>query len=194
VFEAYQRHFPEARKVPVITSPLGYFSGVYSSEGPRGRGFAGRVLYLFPDGSFIFTEWLDILPERTLTRGAWDYHRGRIRITSSRPPNVLRDSFYVPLKFTDSYRDCLVLLGTPNGFRNWSSEAGERDTEIKQARARYDRDVRVRKDFQPANQAEEMLYVTFFRGTYGRIQVFEDKRWRLFRTELLARLKTSSKE
>lgn len=37
----------------------------------RGGGLAGKELYLFPDRSYVHTEWADIMPETVMDKGRW---------------------------------------------------------------------------------------------------------------------------
>ena len=41
----------------------------------------GENLYLFPDGSYIYTEWGDVLPETIYDKGAWSIEGGVVRFT-----------------------------------------------------------------------------------------------------------------
>jgi hypothetical protein len=190
VFAGYARHFPEARRVSPPANALKYFAGVYSDNGPSGLGFRGRNLYLFPDGKFILTEWADIMPETSLMNGGWSFEAECVQFTGAAPRDVPVDLTYVPLTFSDSERNLHVLMGTPHGLRTWNSWVARWEPDLRKARESYDRDVRVRKDFRFTTQAEEMLYVTFFHGTYAQVHAFADD-WEGLRRNLLVRLQQS---
>ncbi len=191
VFAGYARHFPEARRVPRPTNPLEYFAGGYSNDEPLGPGLSGRNLYLFPDGEFILTEWADIMPETALMRGSWSYEHECICLSGSAPRDVRVDLTYVTLMFSDAHRNLLVLMGTPHGFRFWTAWVAECEPQMRKARERYDSDVRVREDFRITTQAEEMLYVSFFAGTFVRHPGSPTGVWEAFRKKLLLRLEQS---
>jgi hypothetical protein len=76
VFAAYAPIFPEATRVAPPANALKYFSGVYSDGLPKLRLLSGNVIYLFPDATFVWTEWADIMPETKLTAGDWRYQNG----------------------------------------------------------------------------------------------------------------------
>jgi hypothetical protein len=42
-------------------------------------GLSGRNLYLFSDGTYIYTEWADVLPETIYDRGRWRFHDALLR-------------------------------------------------------------------------------------------------------------------
>jgi hypothetical protein len=187
VFAAYRRHFPEAQRVALATNALSYFSGVYRDGLPGGLALRGRNLYLFPDGKFILTEWADIMPETVLMAGGWSYKGEHVCLTGLKPTDVVEDLTFVPLRFTDAKRDVIVLLGTPGGYRSWAAWVTRFEPELRKARERYNDDVRVRTDFRFSTPDEEMLYVTFFHGTYARAGGFGTAGWEAARADLLSR-------
>ena len=62
-------------------------SGKYSNPGPdlkkRVVPLGGRDLYLFPNGSYIYTEWTDNLPETVFDRGRWSVAGGVLKLESN---------------------------------------------------------------------------------------------------------------
>ena len=187
VLAAYLQYFPEARPVRPPASAPEYFSGIYRDHMPGGGALSGWNLYLFPDATFILTEWGDIMRERVLTRGDWRYVQGCVRFMVSTPPDAPVDLTYVPFRFRDSDRDVLVLMGTPNGYRHFTSWLAKHEPDIRKARSQYDADVRVRRDFRFTTQAEEMLYVSFFAGTYAQEEAFDTRDWKATKNQLLLR-------
>ena len=119
--------------------------------------------------------------------GGWGYEREHVRLIGSKPADLVEDLTYVPLRFADSSREVLVLMGTPGGFRSWTNWVAQFEPGIRKARAGYDKDVRVRSDFSISTREEEMLYVTFFHGTYARDSGFPAVGWEETRRELLSR-------
>jgi hypothetical protein len=191
VLAAYGRYFPEAQRVALATNALNYFAGVYHTGEPDGLALGGRNLYLFPDGRFILTEWADIMPETMLMAGGWSYMAEQVCLTAAKPPDLVEDLTFVPLRFVDARRDILVLLGVPEGFHFWTTWVMRYEPELRKARERYNEDVRVRTDFRFTTQAEEVLYLTFFCGTYTQVCGFSTNNWESLREHLLLRLQPS---
>jgi hypothetical protein len=48
----------------------------------RGGGLAGRLLYLFDDGTFMHSEWADVMPERVFDKGKWWVADGVVVLSS----------------------------------------------------------------------------------------------------------------
>mgnify|MGYP001435454876 CR=1 FL=1 len=69
--------WPWVNTVASPTNALDDFSGIYRDGRPGYAGLSGRMLYLFPDGRFILTEWADIVPERIVTAGDQRFAAGR---------------------------------------------------------------------------------------------------------------------
>jgi hypothetical protein len=94
---------------------------------------------------------------------------------------------YLPVRFKDSSRDLLVLRGMPSGSCGFTNWLNKNEPEIREARRMYDADHRIRKDFMFTTQAEEMIYVRFFSGTYALDHKFDFGRWKSIKQELLLR-------
>jgi hypothetical protein len=131
------------------------------------------------------------MPETALMKGHWSYERECVRISGAALRDAPVDLTYVPVRFSDSERNLLVLMGTPHGYRQWTSWVARWEPDIRTARRSYDSGVRVRKDFRFTTPAEEMLYVTFFQGTYARHREFAADDWENTRKDLLLRLHQS---
>jgi hypothetical protein len=52
-----------------------------------GAGLSGVYLYLFEDGSYIYTEWADILPETIYDKGHWRVVDGVVALSSDADVN-----------------------------------------------------------------------------------------------------------
>ncbi len=191
VLAGYARLFSETRRVSSPTNAPVYFAGEYSDNGPGGVGLNGRSLYLFPDGRFKLTEWADIMPETLLMDGGWRYDQGCLRLVETVRRNATVDLAYVPVRFADSNRNVLVLMGTPRGFQTWNEWVAKYESDIHTARDRYDREAKVRTNFRLTNQAEEMVYLTLFRGTYAQVRKFSSDDWESARRDLMTRLRRS---
>jgi len=59
-------------------------AGKYSNPGPDLKklvpALSGRDLYLFPNRTYIYTEWADILPETVFDRGSWSVVGGVLKL------------------------------------------------------------------------------------------------------------------
>ena len=108
--------------------PMG-FAGHYTS----GSGLSGAELYLFPDRTYMYTEWADIQAETLYDRGTWSCLRGVIRLSSDESLSKMhpRDKMYVgmyyegktPLDPLGNDREkCsgIVLMGTRWDFSMYS--------------------------------------------------------------------------
>ena len=62
-------------------------AGVFKNPGKSltrtiGGTLSGDVLYLFPDGTYIYTDWSDISPETISDKGAWKYSNSIVELVS----------------------------------------------------------------------------------------------------------------
>ena len=62
--------------VRVADVPASAIAGAW--KGGEGM-LSGENLYLFPDGSYVYTEWADLLPETIFDRGTWTVDAGVVR-------------------------------------------------------------------------------------------------------------------
>jgi len=66
-----------------------HIAGVFKNPGKSlmkriGPGLSGDVLYLFPDGTYIYTEWSDVSPETISDKGTWTYSQSIVQLVSDR--------------------------------------------------------------------------------------------------------------
>ncbi len=64
-----------------------HIAGVFKNPGKSlikriGPALSGDILYLFPDGTYIYCEWSDISPETISDKGAWTYSQGLVQLAS----------------------------------------------------------------------------------------------------------------
>ncbi len=64
-----------------------HIAGVFKNPGKSlikriGPALSGDILYLFPDGTYIYCEWSDISPETISDKGAWTYSQGLVQLVS----------------------------------------------------------------------------------------------------------------
>ena len=83
-----------------VANPLS-LAGHYTT----GSGLSGSELYLFPDGTYMHTEWADILPETLSDRGTWSCSEGLLRLFSDGTLSKVhpRDKVYVGLHYNGTH-------------------------------------------------------------------------------------------
>lgn len=94
----------------------------------NGGGLAGNILYLFPDRTYIYTEWADIQPETIYDKGHWQVAGG---VLLMRPD---ADVFWTPRSdrrylCLESGQQGLLLLGIDLAV-GWFTELAEEHPEI----------------------------------------------------------------
>ena len=82
----------------------------------RGGGLEGKELYLFPDRSYVYTQWADIMPETLMDKGQWTLEGGGLVFTPD--PDVTwpqrSDRRFVAVRAKDESRD--LLFGLERSF------------------------------------------------------------------------------
>lgn len=63
-------------------------AGQYENPGKElirriGGALSGDVLYIFPDNTYVYCEWADIMPTTVYDKGTWDISDGILKLTSS---------------------------------------------------------------------------------------------------------------
>src|SRR5436190_23502343 len=76
VLAVVRRFFASAEAMPAGDKPETTFSGAYTSSPPEltkraGPPMRGDYLFLYPDGDFIYEEWMDIMPPTIFDKGKW---------------------------------------------------------------------------------------------------------------------------
>lgn len=115
VLAVVRRFVASAEAMPAGDKPEATFSGVYTSSPPEltkraGPPLRGDYLLLFPDGDFIYEEWMDIMPLTIFDKGKWRYEPPFIRLISDNTivrvvseddsPRIDQDSLFAPIKIT----------------------------------------------------------------------------------------------
>src|ERR1051325_3677325 len=102
-------------------SLAGHYEPATSLSNPRIPALSGDDLYLFPDKTYIYIEWSDILPETIYDKGIWTFDGQFIRLQSDRTVSAkkvqMRDAAFVPLTATYAKKTRLLLMGVPGDFR-----------------------------------------------------------------------------
>ncbi len=174
VFAAYARQVPEAQRVTDAKA----LPGIYWDNNPDGVRMTGEGLYLFPDGGFAYTRWLEIQDEKLYCTGSWAFADNTIALTPApgQPQaRLLLDKQYVPILFKDERREKLVLMGAKFGFAWFQKWIQENAEALQQARLVYAAAPRARDDFIPIQRSEELVYLSIFSGTFARKDVLNEQ-------------------
>jgi hypothetical protein len=126
IVERLQRHVSGVTPLSDSTSASD-LAGHYTAETPRltrmgGGGLEGSDLYLFRDGSYVYTEWADIEPLTIHGQGRWSFLN---RIVALAPRGVRGgraepcDERYAAFTFTESGGTTLRLMGTSCQLRSF---------------------------------------------------------------------------
>jgi hypothetical protein len=116
-----QRHVTGVAPLSSPT-PASALAGHYTAETARlaalagnGGGLEKSDLYLFRDGTYVYTEWADIEPLTIHGQGSWSFRDGIVTLaprgTRGGPPEP-GDRHYAVLTFTDGGGRTLRLMGT----------------------------------------------------------------------------------
>src|SRR5262245_7629866 len=82
-----------------------------TGEWTSGGGLAGETLYLFADGSFIYSEWADVQPETVYDKGHWALSDGVLQLAPDADITWESDSDRRFLCLKDGQTSRPVLLG-----------------------------------------------------------------------------------
>ena len=94
--QAIQSVVPSAHSLPQDARIEDLLCGHYERHG----GLAGSEIYVFPDNTYVYVEWADILPRTIFDQGTWDYRDGVLFMhTDGSIPRDIRgiDNQYLPL-------------------------------------------------------------------------------------------------
>jgi hypothetical protein len=81
MMRAVRREYPTARRMPETSKLATLLSGHYD----MGPGLSGENLYLFPDGTYLDTQWADIFPETICDEGSWGCQDGWVVLRTDGP-------------------------------------------------------------------------------------------------------------
>lgn len=102
------------------TSTTEDLAGHYASPGPTMKGgLSGSRLYLFPDQSYFFLRWADIMPGLIESRGTWDVVGGYVLLTDDGTVQRKRrrdDFAYLPVRYREDGTTVTGLLGFPSSY------------------------------------------------------------------------------
>jgi hypothetical protein len=157
-------------KIPV--DPVTDFSpvksaGQYANPGKElirriGGALSGDVLYIFPDNTYVYCEWADIMPTTIFDKGSWDLSDGVLKLTSS--PEITWNPM-VERRFLVVHRRSqaaeILLVGIDKQLPNFEEQAGDdpetmllivakqRESTISQAKAAQVKAKLIRESWRP---------------------------------------------
>jgi len=115
MFSEIKNHLPNIKKYD-IDKYKNLIPGVYSNYGPTklkyvDGGTSGSLFYIFPDGSYIYTEWADIMRETIYEKGHWDIKNSFIIFANdnSLPFVRTRSKYHLPFRLKN---DNIVIMGS----------------------------------------------------------------------------------
>jgi hypothetical protein len=113
----YQDLIPSVQGIVETNGLIELLSGHYTDSG----GLSGDDLYLFPDKTYIYMEWADILPRTIRDQGAWEYQDSFITLYSDAidgEQSIILDSVHLAFTaiintpfFTTDENNHVFLLG-----------------------------------------------------------------------------------
>lgn len=129
------------RIVPSVSAPtsdsetLAFLPAHFSnrnSETERlvGPGLSGEDLYLFPDRSYMYLQWADIMPPTIYDKGTWLFESGVVSLQSDhsvRQRDFPKDRHFAPLFFNVSGKRTLLLMGTNWDFSYYKEKGRTND-------------------------------------------------------------------
>ncbi len=91
---------------------------------------SGEDLYLFPDRSYLYLEWADIMPATICDKGTWSFKDGIVSLQSDNSipqQRFPKDKRYLALYHIVSEKRTLLLLGTDWHFSYFKQNATKND-------------------------------------------------------------------
>ncbi len=91
----------------------------------KGPGLAGAELFLFSDGTYIYTVWADISPETMHDIGRWRVVDGFVKLTSDKSVRRSRvrepyDRFFLPFRLGD--KEDIYVMGNGENYAFFINE------------------------------------------------------------------------
>lgn len=129
------------RFAPRISAPeseseaMGFLPAHYSnisSETQRraGPALSGEDYYLFPDHSYFYIQWADIMQPTIYDRGIWLFQKGFVELQSDhtlQQKELPRDRRFIPLYYDISGKHTLLLMGTGRALPYFKKHADLKD-------------------------------------------------------------------
>jgi len=127
-FERLAARLPLELVRPAASSDVaGHYTGQTSElEARVGPFMGGEDLYLFPDGSYVYCEWTDVMPRTVFDKGKWSVDGSLVELVSDREirwnPEVDRQHIVVRRK---ARKDEILLVATPRDVEYFEQKAAD---------------------------------------------------------------------
>jgi hypothetical protein len=133
IINTIKSYIPAITEAAINTDNLDTLFGHYSSKPfTRDRpGLSGEELYLFPDKTFYYLEWADVLPLTIYDIGTWDLKDGILElksdgiITWKQSSHRAEQRKYLPMYFIKNSKKILLLMGIDWDFPYFNEHAGK---------------------------------------------------------------------
>lgn len=108
---------PDLQLIPYAATNDTVLPGYYTS-GHHNFALGGHDLYLFPDHTYLYVKWADVLPETIADKGVWKYQHGFVDLLSdgSLAKLLPKDRQYVALRFKYGQQQVFALMGTSRAY------------------------------------------------------------------------------
>lgn len=105
----------------------GHYTGQTSELQSRvGPFLSGEDLYLFPDGSYLYCQWADVMPRTIYDKGRWLASDGVLSLVSDSDvrwePEVERQHLLVR---RERRKNEILLIGVPRSLKHFEEQAAE---------------------------------------------------------------------
>lgn len=135
ILQELQQMLPAVSAPRSATETLALLQAHFSDRNPElERRFlpatSGEDLYLFPDRSYLYVRWADIMPATIFDRGTWSFETEVLALQSDRSvqqQDFPKDRRFVPLYYNVSGRRTLLLMGTNWDFSYFKENATKSD-------------------------------------------------------------------
>jgi len=127
--KAVNKEFLSARRISENVNVFDTIPGHYRSPYHDPMPLAGDELYLFPDNTYVYLHWADVMPIEICDRGTWEYRDGFVVLkTDETVKHYLRllDHIYLPVTVPTAQR--VKNAGEKNGKSSERSSARAQNT------------------------------------------------------------------
>jgi len=124
MFSEIQSHVPNIKSFD-FEKHKNEIPGIYSTYGPTmlerlGRGTSGSLFYIFPDGTYLYTKWADIMPETIYEKGHWEINDSFITFIGDNSLSKERSTSekYLPIRMENNN---ILIMGNKWDYHYFST-------------------------------------------------------------------------
>jgi hypothetical protein len=121
---------PKSDSETLTLLPAHFSNRNSETEHRAGPALSGDDLYLFPDRSYLYLRWADIMPPTIYDRGTWLFETGVLSLQSDhsvQQRDFPKDRRFIPLYHNVSGKRTLLLMGTSWDFSYFKEKATMND-------------------------------------------------------------------